>query len=296
MKPKYLLLLFLIGFSTSSFGQMKQVKVNGAEFNYTDKGSGVPIVFIHGGLEDYRTWDAQVDRFSKNYRVIAYSRRFNFPNKNTKQIKDFSAKTEAEDLAALIQQLNLGRVHLVGHSFGGLVSLFLTKNHPELVQTLTLSEPALISWLPKIKDGKILHDNFYNQLWKPVKQAFEINDTLAVLKHTLIYFAGEDILDKLPGEVKTQFLVNIPEWHAIAYSSDPFSDFKNEYFKEIKVPTLLLSGGQTLPILQLTNKELRSTLPNASLYNLPEATHDYWLTHPGQMGDAILNFLQTALK
>jgi non-heme chloroperoxidase len=275
---------------------MKQVKINEAEFNYIDKGSGVPIVFIHGGLEDYRTWDAQVERFSKNYRVITYSRRFNFPNKNTKQLKEFSAKTEAEDLATLIKKLKLGSVHLVGHSYGGLIALFLSKNHPELVQTLTLSEPALISWLPSLKDGKILHDNFYNQLWKPVKQAFEIKDTIAVLKHTLKYFAGEDILDQLPEEVKTQFLVNIPEWHAIAFSSDAFSDFKKDYFKEIKIPTLVLSGGQTLPILQLTNKELRNTLPNAELYYLPEATHDYWMTHPSEMGDAVLNFLQTTLK
>jgi len=96
-------------------------------------------------MADYRTWDAQIDTFSKNYRIVTYSRRFNFPNQNTKEVKEFSAKTEAEDLASLITQLKLGPVHLVGHSFGGLISLFLVKQHPELVRTLTLSEPALIS-------------------------------------------------------------------------------------------------------------------------------------------------------
>jgi len=271
-------------------------KVNEAILNYTDKGSGEPIVFIHGGLEDYRTWDAQIDRFSKSYRVVTYSRRFNFPNQNTKEVKEFSAKTEAEDLAALIIQLNLGPVHLVGHSFGGLISLFLIKKHPELVRSLTLSEPALISWLPDIAGGKILYDNFYNQLWKPVKHAFDTKDTLAVLRFTLIFFAGEDILDKLPPEVKTQFIVNIPEWHSIAYSPEAFPDFKKEYLKDIKVPTLLLSCGQTLPMLQLTNKELKSGLPNAKQYHLDEGTHDYWVTHPQQMGQALLRFLQTTSK
>ena len=296
MKLKYLLLPLFWGFSTSVLSQLKQVKVNGAVFNYIDKGNGEPIVFIHGGLEDYRTWDAQIDTFSKSYRIVTYSRRFNFPNQNTNEVKEFSAKTEAEDLAALIIQLKLGSVHLVGHSFGGLISLFLIKEHPELVRSLTLSEPALISWLPDIAGGKIFYDNFYNQLWKPVKQAFEIKDTLAVLKQTLIYFAGEDILDKLPPEVKTQFIVNIPEWHSIAYSPDAFPDFKKEYLKDIKVPVLLLSGGQTLPMLQLTNKELKSVLPNAQQYHLAEGTHDYWVTHPQQMGKALLRFLQTTSK
>ena len=296
MKLKYFLLFLFWGFSTSVLSQLKQVKVNGAVFNYIDKGNGEPIVFIHGGLEDYRTWDAQIDTFSKSYRIVTYSRRFNFPNQNTNEVKEFSAKTEAEDLAAIIIKLKIAPVHLVGHSYGGLISLFLIKQHPELVRSLTLSEPALISWLPDIAGGKILYDNFYNQLWKPVKQAFEIKDTLAVLKQTLIYFAGEDILDKLPPEVKTQFIVNIPEWHSIAYSPDAFPDFKKEYLKDIKVPVFLLSGGQTLPMLQLTNKELKSVLPNAQQYHLDEGTHDYWVTHPQQMGKALLRFLQTTSK
>ena len=296
MKSKYFLLIFLVGFSTPVWSQLKQVKANKAILNYTDKGTGEPIVFIHGGLEDYRTWDAQIDTFSKGYRIITYSRRFNYPNQNTKEVNEFSAKSEAEDLAALIKLLKLGPVHLVGHSFGGLISLFLIKKYPELVRSLTLSEPALISWLPDIEGGKILYDNFYVELWKPVKQAFDIKDTMAVLKHTLIYFAGADILDKLPPEVKTQFIVNIPEWHSIAYSLEAFPDFKKEYLKDIKVPTLILSGGQTLPILQLINKELKVVLPNAQKYHLEEGTHDYWVTHPKQMGIALLSFLQTILK
>ncbi len=296
MKSKYFLLIFFIGLSTSVLSQLKQVNANEAIFNYTDKGSGEPIVFVHGGLEDYRTWDAQIDTFSKSYRIITYSRRFNFPNQNTKEVKKFSAKTEAEDLAAFITQLKLGPVHLVGHSFGGLISLFFVKKHPELVRSLTLSEPALIGWLPDISGGKILYDNFKSQLWKPVKQAFEIKDTTAVLKQTLVYFAGADILDQLPPEVKTQFIVNIPEWHAIAFSPQAFPDFKKKDLKDINVPTLLLSGGQTLPMLQLTNKELKSALPNAQQYHFDEGTHDYWMTHPHQMGQAILKFLQATSK
>ena len=247
MKSKYFLLIFFIGLSTSVLSQLKQVNANEAIFNYTDKGSGEPIVFVHGGLEDYRTWDAQIDTFSKSYRIITYSRRFNFPNQNTKEVKTFSAITEAEDLAAFITQLKSGPVHLVGHSFGGLISLFLVKKHPELVRSLTLSEPALIGWLPNIAGGQILYDNFNTQLWKPVKKAFEMNDTTAVLKQTLLYFAGADIFDQLPPEVKTQFMVNIPEWHAIAFSPQAFPDFKKKDLKDINVPTLLLSGGQTLP-------------------------------------------------
>jgi len=181
---------------------------------------------------------------------------------------------------------------LVGHSFGGLVSLFLTKKHPELVRSLTLSEPGLISWLPDLNGGKALYDEIDTKLWKPVRKAFERKDTTEVLKQTLIYFAGADVLDQLPPEAKTQLVVNLSEWKAIAFSPPAFSDFKKEYLKDINVPALLLSGGQTFPFMQLTNQELKSALPNAQHYHLEEGTHDYWLTHPQQMGQAVLKFLQ----
>src|SRR5687768_10443195 len=62
--------------------QVKKVHVNGVELHYVDRGQGEPVVFIHGGLVDYRMWDAQTEAFSRKYRTIAYSRRYNFPNTN----------------------------------------------------------------------------------------------------------------------------------------------------------------------------------------------------------------------
>lgn len=291
MKVQVLFLAFFL--SNTSFSQLKQTTVNDAIINYIDKGNGDAVLFIHGGLEDYRTWDAQIDTFSKKYRVISYSRRFNYPNNNTKSVKDYSAISEAADAAAVIQKLNIGKVHVVGHSFGGLIALFLAKQHPDLIKSLTLSEPALVSWLTYTDSGKILHKNFYNELWKPVKAAFDSKDTSAVLRHTLIYFAGADVLDKLPPEFKTQLVANIPEWYAITYSKKAFSDYKKKYLKEIKVPVLLLTAGQTLPLLKLTNSELKQALPNAKHFHLAEGTHDYWMSHPKDMGNAVLNFLDT---
>src|SRR3954454_7004277 len=99
MTLKYFLFIVCFGFTTSVSSQLKKIKIDGAELNYLDKGSGTPVIFVHGGMEDYRTWDTQIDSFSKYYRVITYSRRFNYPNRNLTKIKDFSSFTEAKDLA-----------------------------------------------------------------------------------------------------------------------------------------------------------------------------------------------------
>src|SRR6266480_6986335 len=51
--------------------------------HYVSVGRGQPVVMVHGGLEDYRAWTAQLAPLaSSHYRAVAYSRRYNFPNRN----------------------------------------------------------------------------------------------------------------------------------------------------------------------------------------------------------------------
>lgn len=97
---------------------LKKVHVNGAELHYLERGEGVPVIFIHGGLADYQEWGAQLEPLSEAYRVILYSRRYAYPNDNPDTRRDHSARTEAEDLAALIRELELGPAHVAGLSCG----------------------------------------------------------------------------------------------------------------------------------------------------------------------------------
>ncbi len=78
--------------------------------HYVTLGHGEPVVMVHGGLEDYRAWTAQLPLLAMHYRAIAYSRRYNFPNRNvTRPAEVYSAQVDADDLAMLNDKL-----HLVG--------------------------------------------------------------------------------------------------------------------------------------------------------------------------------------
>lgn len=53
--------------------QPRSIKVNGAELHYTDRGQGAPLAFVHGALEDSRSWgDAVLDSLAQHYRVITH--------------------------------------------------------------------------------------------------------------------------------------------------------------------------------------------------------------------------------
>jgi pimeloyl-ACP methyl ester carboxylesterase len=127
-------------------GSPKTVRVNGVELHYLDQGKGVPVVFVHGGLEDFRAWEPQMATFSGRYRTIAHSRRHNYPNSRVTPGPDYSASVDAADLAAFIKSLGLAPAHVVGVSYGAYGALLLAERHPALVRSLVLSEPPVLRW------------------------------------------------------------------------------------------------------------------------------------------------------
>jgi pimeloyl-ACP methyl ester carboxylesterase len=120
------------------------MKINDYDFEYVEEGNGETVVFVHGSVSDYRTWQKQQPEFSKYYHTISYSRRFHWPNEKISEQEDYSMHQHVDDLENLIKKLN-GTVHLIGHSYGAFVCLMLAMKSPQLIKSLVLSEPPLIT-------------------------------------------------------------------------------------------------------------------------------------------------------
>jgi pimeloyl-ACP methyl ester carboxylesterase len=119
---------------------VKFLRVNGYDMAYVERGAGVPVVLVHGSLSDYRYFAAQMEPFSARHRVISVSLRHYYPEHWDGNGSDFSYQQHAADVAAFIQALNAGPVHLIGHSRGGTVAMFVANAHPELVRSLVIAE------------------------------------------------------------------------------------------------------------------------------------------------------------
>ena len=98
---------------------VKRVAANGTELAYVEVGQGEPIIFVHGGLQDYRMWAEHLSKFAGRYRAIAYSRRNHFPNSVSPEgMPDSAADAHGEDLAAFVRALGLSKVRIVALSAG----------------------------------------------------------------------------------------------------------------------------------------------------------------------------------
>ena len=210
---------------------IKSVRANGVTLHYIEQGKGPPVVLVHGGLEDYRSWEPQMAGFGEHHRVVAYSRRYNYPNSGAPKIDNYSALVDAEDLAALLKQLKLAPAHLVGISYGAYTALLVAVKHPELVRSLVLCEPPLLRWLPELEGGQPLFAEFMGKVWEPTTRGFQQGDEPGLKAAidgfgSLGYALGAETASfaSLPAEVRSVLLENALEWKTLTQSRDAFPD------------------------------------------------------------------------
>jgi pimeloyl-ACP methyl ester carboxylesterase len=152
--------------------KLQNQDVSGIKLHYVEQGQGDPVIFVHSGLTDYRFWTPQMERFAQNYRVIAYSQRYYYPNQNLPIVDQYTTLVDAEDLAAFIHAVGLESSHIVGDSSGAFIALAMALTHPELVRSLTLSEPPILHWAADIPGGAEVYAEFMSTFWEPVGAAF----------------------------------------------------------------------------------------------------------------------------
>jgi pimeloyl-ACP methyl ester carboxylesterase len=279
--------------TTASSPEVKAVVLNGDSLHYIDLGKGDPVIFIHGGLGDYRGFGAQRDTFSKNHRVIVYSRRYAFPDKQPiKDSLNYTIDPHVKDLVEFIKVLNLGRVHLVGHSYGAVVALQTTLGHPELVRSLTLGEPPYPSLLQNIPGEDTIWENFMSKFKNPSAEAFKKGDNEKAVE---IFINGvmEDssFFSHIPPEFREAMMVNSPELRAIVLTKDPYPDVACDQLQKIKVPVLLVGGDRSPAALKATTNQLDRCLDGNELAILPNASHGLQNENPSEFNKIVLRFI-----
>ena len=121
---------------------MTDLLLNGARLHVAaPTGSGDPLILVHGGWTDHRTWSMLAPLLAQRHRVVAYDRRGH-------SLSDYGPgpsprRRDEDDLAALIEALGAAPAHLVGSSYGASISLGLAGRRPELVRSVVAHEPPL---------------------------------------------------------------------------------------------------------------------------------------------------------
>ena len=267
------------------------------ELHYEDRGSGQPVVLIHGYPLDGRSWETQEQALlDAGYRVITYDRR-GF-GQSTQASVGYDYDTFAADLKVVLDTLDLKEAILVGFSMGtGEVGRYLGLYGDERVAKAAF----LASLEPYLKKADDNPDG-------AIDDAF-IDGTIATVKKdryawfSAFYQNFYNLEENLGSRLSEDHLANDKR---VAYSAGAVAswaavptwgtDFRADIAKiaDLSVKTLIVHGtaDNILPI-DATGRRFTKLLPSATYVEIEGAPHGFLATHADEVTKVLLDFVQS---
>lgn len=262
---------------------MPQIHVNHVRLFYEEAGVGEPLVLVHGGFSDHRNFQAAVPGLAESFRVVAYDRRGHSRSERPAPLG--TRRDQENDVAALIEALDLGPAHVVGTSFGSAIALGLAARRPDLVRTLTAHEPAL----PALAgSGGIVLARIRAAL-----DRVERGDAEGGAREFLEGVAlGPGGWDRLPEPIRATMVRNAPA--VLEEQADPaWGEVDGNALPGLRIPVLLTEGGQSPPWFAEVVAELRGVIGRARVHRYPDAGHSPHITHPQDYVGLVTAFAAT---
>jgi len=282
---------------------MSSIQANGTSFEYVEYGSGETLVLVHGSNSDYRTWQAQFDTLAKQYRTLAYSRRYHYPNAEIAEGVDYAMAEQLDDLQQIIQSLNTGKVHLVGHSYGAFLCILLAIREPGLIQSLVLEEPPIVTLFISIppKPQEILKllltrprtaiaiIQFATKGLNPATKAAKQGDMESAFRIFTKAIMGEETFNNLSEERLEQGRVNNIKAELLGSGFLPVEDAA---ISRVQIPTLLINGAKSPAMFHRLIDRMEELLPDSKRIIIPDASHISHEDNPAAYNTAILQFIK----
>ncbi|MCK9878972.1 alpha/beta hydrolase [Frankia sp. Ag45/Mut15] len=262
------------------------------EIYYEDHGTGRPVVLIHGYPLNGASWEKQTRALlAEGYRVITYDRR-GF-GKSSQPTVGYDYDTLTADLNALLEQLDLTDVSLVGFSMGtGEVTRYLGRYGSRRIAKAALLG-AIPPFLLKTDDNP---DGVGGSVFDGIKAAV-LADRPAYFKEFLDNFYNVDVLGgtRISGQAwQNSFVVALgASPHAAHACVDSWlTDFRDD-LPNIDVPTLLIHGNadRILPY-ENTAARLPGLIKDLTTVAVHDGPHNIAWTHPDEVNAPLLDFLR----
>jgi pimeloyl-ACP methyl ester carboxylesterase len=260
---------------------MPTIHANEIDVFYEVRGGGDPLLLIAGFACDLTIWSQVAPALARQYRVVAFDNR---GVGRTCGPGPASIRQMAEDTAGLIAALGFGRVHVVGHSMGGMIAQDLALTHPGRVRSLTL----LASAAQLDERGKAIIES-WGELPRLVDPATGARLTLPWV-YTNAFF-------ERPGAV--QQVID-------AIVANPFPPTAEGVYRQsravcawdaadrlggIGCPTLVVAGGEDVLLPVGYSERLARGIRGAELVVLEGTGHGLSIESPQAVAAAVFDFL-----
>jgi len=242
---------------------------------YEQQGSGSPIVFIHGSYATTSTWKKMIEQLSSSHHCISIKLPGHCGTPDPKDFSNPTMNTELEILEQVITKLTDEPIHLVGHSFGGVVALALALKGSVALSQMTLFEPVAVWVLDRVQDNQA--SGVVQQFLAVYFHDVSMNKPYAC-GQVIDFWGGKGAFESLPTFIKDSMepLVanNVRHWNICTAIDSSVSDLKN-----LLIPTRLVSGTQSNPVAHAISDHLKHNIPTSKKYSIKGASHFLVTSH-----------------
>lgn len=252
------------------------------QVDYDESGAGPTIVLVPGSCSTGAAWRPVIAAWDGRFRCVTTSLLGYGGTAERRTARAPSISNEAGALEAVIRRAG-GRVHLVGHSFGGCVALAVALRDRVPLASLALVEaPA-----PELLRERAEHGQYraFREITDAYFAAFHGGDPEAIAA-MIDFYGGPGTYASWPPRVRAYAVqttpVNMLDW-ASAYGF-PLS---SEALAATDIPVLVVRGGSSPPAVKRAIALLSGCIRNAELATLEGAAHFMTATHAGQVAALI---------
>ena len=239
------------------------------EFRWLERGTGEPVVLLHGLMGQMHHWDAVLDAIGDGYRAIAPTIPVFHP-----ELREASVGALGRYVLRFLDALDIPRAVLGGNSLGGHVALRLALEHGERVSGLVLTgssglfERGFASGVPHRPD----------RTW--VRRKMEE-----------VFFDPALVTDGWVEDVHRMVTTPASALRILRLARDARRDNLEERLGEIRVPTLLIWGLDDRITPPEVGERFRALIPDAHLWHLSQCGHTPMLERPEPFADVLGDWL-----
>jgi pimeloyl-ACP methyl ester carboxylesterase len=269
---------------------MSAVRVNGVELYYELAGSGEPLVLVHGSWGDHHNWERVVPALAESFQVLTFDRRGH--SRSERPPGQGSVVEDADDLAALIDELDLVPAHVAGNSFGASIVLRAATRRPDIFRSLIAHEPPLFALLAATQFAPALEEVYLRV--DTVFRALEDGDHErgARLFVETIAFGPGAWDGQLTAGMRETFIANAPTWLDELREPNPFH-MDLEALTAFDKPALMTNGSASAPFFGPVVDLVAKPLQRAKRVTIEGADHLPHISVPERYVEIVTTFAHT---
>lgn len=255
--------------------------INGVTLAYTDRGTGLPLVFLHAFPLNRTMWHPQEEALCSKFRIITIDLRGH--GESDAPLWHYSLEQAVEDVCGLLNHLSIPQALFIGLSMGGYILFTLYRRHPERVKGLVLADTKPQADTPESKLGRFqMAQTAYQHGSGAIADVM-----LTKLLSNMTIQSRPELVQQVRGMIeKTQISGIAGALMAMAERPD-----STDLLRKINCPAQVVVGECDVATPVSDAMMMADRIPHARLAVIPEAGHLSNLEQPDRFNDIVRTFV-----